>query len=237
MAPRGSSPEDDTLFSAAGLARLGLAYEEAAWLLGRGYPSTMAIRTVGDHHQLHARQRLALQRATCSEAARRARTARRVPVDDLAGLDLAVDAFNLIITLEIALEGGLVIAGADGALRDLAGMRGSYRLVDATATAIELVGDALRAMGAASASFWLDAPVSSSGALRATILDRAARFPCPISAELVPDADRALAGRSRVVSSDAAVLDACESWVGLARWIVAERIPNARVVDFVGAVR
>jgi hypothetical protein len=142
-----------------------------------------------------------------------------------------VDGFNLIVTLEVALSGGVLLAGADGALRDLAGLRGSYYLIEQTETALTLIGDALSVLGPASASFWLDAPVSSSGRLRALIMEHAARWPCAVSAELVPDADPVLAGRPRVVSSDSAVLDSCVSWVGLGAWIVAEHIPGAWLVD------
>jgi hypothetical protein len=228
---RGISPEDRELFAPPTVALLRVAQEEVAWLLGRAYPTASVIRTVGDHHQLHARQRVALQRSTCSEAQRRGRLARRVPVERIAGLDLAVDGFNLIVTLEVALSGGVLLAGADTALRDLAGLRGSYHLIEQTETALTLIGDALRVLGPKSASFWLDAPVSNSGRLRALIVEHAARWPCAVSVELVPDADPVLAGRPRVVSSDSAVLDSCASWVGLGAWIVAEHIPGAWIVD------
>jgi hypothetical protein len=232
---RGAAPGDDALFGPGALPRLRVAQEEVAWLLGRGYPVPTVIRTVGDHHQLHARQRLALQRSTCGAAQGAARAARSVPVAQLAGQGLAIDGLNLLVTLEVALSGGPVLAGADGALRDLAGLRGNYHLIEATEVALGLLGDAARELGLASLSFWLDAPVSSSGRLRARILERAPGFPCAVTADLVPDADAALAGRERVVSSDAAVIDACPSWVNLAAWIVAERIPAAWIVALGGA--
>lgn len=228
---RGATSEDPQLFAPEVMPRLSAAQEEAAWLLGRGYPLPMVIRTVGDHHQLHARQRLALQRSVCSAAQRADRSARRVPLSALRGRDLAVDAFNLVVTLEVALSGGLLLAGADGALRDLAGLRGNYRLLDETETALSMLGEVVAALGVASMTFLVDAPVSNSGRLRGRILDHAARWPCAVTADLVPDADPALGGRERVVSSDSAVIDACASWVSLAAWIVAERIPGAWIVD------
>lgn len=228
---RGASPEDAEIFAAGARPRLRAAMEESAWLLGRGYPISTVIRTVGDHHQLHARQRMALQRSVCSAAQAADRRARVVPVSALAGRDLVVDALNLIVTLEVALSGGVLLAGVDGALRDLAGLRGNYRLLDETEAALALVGDAVRALGVASLAFLVDAPVSNSGRLRGRILDHGARWPAQVTADLVPDADPALGGRERVVSSDSAVLDACTSWVNLGAWIVAERVPSAWIVD------
>lgn len=227
---RGTHADDPRLFGAEALPRLRVAQEEAAWLLGRGYPMSTVIRTVGDHHQLDARQRLAIQRASCSASQRASRRARLVAPEQLAGRDLAIDAFNLIVTLEVALSGGVLLASADGALRDLAGLRGSYHLIDATERALGLLGEALGALGIAMARFWIDAPVSNSGRLRARLLERAEAWACPIEVTLVPDADPALAGRERVVSSDSAVIDACASWVNLAAWIVGERIPDAWLI-------
>jgi hypothetical protein len=100
----------------------------------------------------------------------------------------------LLITLEVALSGGVLLASADGALRDLAGMRGSYRLIPETEAAIALVIEAVRAIRPPGVRIWLDAPVSNSGRLRERILERAADLDRPIDVELVPDPDRTLVG-------------------------------------------
>jgi hypothetical protein len=62
---------------------------------------------------------------------------------DLAGTVL-IDGFNTFITLEVALSGSLVLQCADGTLRDLAGLHGSFRIVDKTVAAVDLV---LKALG------------------------------------------------------------------------------------------
>jgi hypothetical protein len=77
---------------------------------------------------------------------------------------------------------------------------------------------------------WLDAPVSNSGRLRARLLERMADLDRPVDVDLVPDADRVLVGLERVVSSDAAVIDACASWINLASWIVSNHVPGAWIV-------
>lgn len=236
--PRGGHPDDGLLFGPDAAARLRVALEEVAWLLGRGYPLRTAVRTVGDHHQLAARQRLALQRAACSEAQRASRLARRAPASSLRDAEANVDGFNLIITLEVALSGGLLVRGPEGVLRDLAGLRGSYAPIPETDAAIDLLGGALSAAGAARARVLLDAAVPSSGKLRARLLERLGGpprspggAPLSIEATLVPDPDRLLAGAAGVVSSDSVVLDRCAGWINLADEIVATRVPAARIVD------
>jgi hypothetical protein len=223
---RGAHPEDPKLFAAAALPRLRAAAEQIAWLLDRGYRLETAIGFVGARHQLDARQRLALQRGCCSAAQYRRRAARELDPCDAAWRPLLLDGFNLVITLEVALSGGVLLECLDGAVRDIAGLRGSYRMVEETDVALDLVGSALGELRPSRALFLLDRPVSSSGRLCARILERAATWAVPVGVELVPDPDAILARSHGVVTSDSAVLDRCASWLNLARRVV-DAIPHA----------
>ncbi|HEX2573315.1 MAG TPA: DUF434 domain-containing protein [Polyangia bacterium] len=227
---RGPHPDDARLFSPDTLPRLQRAAEEVAWLLDRGYSMATALTAVGNHHQLELRQRIALSRGCCSEAAWLARTARALAPEQLVGRELHIDGFNLIIALEVALGGGPLVQGRDGCLRDLAGLRGSYHLVAETETALAHVGRALATLGVAGARFYLDAAVSNSGRLRGVILEQATAWPLSVTAELLPNVDPTLATLAGVVSADAVILDACQSWTNLAAWIVARHIPEARLL-------
>ena len=218
--PRGARPGDAQWFGAAQLPRLREAAHEIGWLLDRGYPRESAVRFVGDRHQLVARQRLALTRGVCSDVERRRRAMCEDGIAHVRGQRLLVDGLNLLITLEVALAGGPVLVCADGAVRDLAGLRGSYRPVWQTGEAIEHIGSALAELCAAAARIYLDAPVPSSGKLRALILEHAPRWSCPIEVELVKDADACLAGAYHVVSADAAVIDRSASWFNLGAALV-----------------
>lgn len=215
---RGCAPEDPTLFGEALRPRLRAAADEAIWLHSRGYSLDSAVAIVGGHHRLVTRQRLFLKRAVCSEAERARRAERLRPT--LSGRVLHVDGFNLLITLEVALSGGLVFTGYDGALRDLAGLRGSYHLVDATDRAIDLALDAFERLSPERVELFLDEPVSNSGRLRACIEERAEGRPFETRAALDPNPDARLAGADDVVSADALVLDRCRSWLPIASSVV-----------------
>jgi hypothetical protein len=224
---RGAHPEDLRLFDRTQLRRMRGPAEEIVWLLGRGYPLAGAVDFVGNHHQLEARQRLALQRALCSPEQRRKRSARAIERTDARGRTLLIDGFNLIITVEVAISGGLVLDCSDGTVRDLAGLGGSYHPVAETDEALELVGRELAALAPARARFFLDAPVSNSGRLRARVEDRAKKWPFPVDAEVVPNPDAILARADNAVTSDSTVLDRCGSWLNLARFIVDRHVPSA----------
>jgi hypothetical protein len=151
--------------------------------------------------------------------------------DSVRGATVSIDGFNLIVTLEVALGGGVLLAGRDACLRDLAGLRGSYHLVDDTTHAVTLVGGALETLGAARAEIFLESAVSNAGRLRGEIEALAGGWSVPVAVTLVRDADPVLATRECVITADAAVLDRCGSWFNLARWIVERHVTHAwRVV-------
>lgn len=231
---RGPDPEDARLFSDDALPTLATACDELHWLLDRGYPLAATIALVGNRRALEGRQREALRRVACSEAERAARRAKHVAWAEARGRAVDVDGFNLLITLETAFGGGTVIVGRDGATRDLAGMRGSYRVVEATGVALDAIGLAVAEAAPAGLRVWLDAPVSNSGRLRGLWAERAATWACPVELTLVPDADAAMAGATLAVSCDARVIDGAAQWCDLIGHVLAREGMGARALRFAG---
>jgi len=228
---RGFDPGDRNDFSGESLRRLSDAQEEIQWLLGRGYRIGPAVDFIGSHYQLSSRQRTALQRACSSKAQRKRRLSRLLPAEAASEGCLHIDGFNLVITLEVALSGSLVILGSDGVLRDLAGLRGTYFLIDQTEKALSLIGRTFRELRVPEAVFYLDSPVSNSGRLKSRILEHSAGWNMPVAVELVPNSDVVLSKMERVVSGDSIILDQCSSWFNLSRKIVADHIKDAWIVD------
>jgi hypothetical protein len=219
-ASRGPHPGDAKRFGLPQLARLRDAARDVAWLVDRSYPRESAVRFVGDHYQLAARQRLALFRGVVSGDEQRRRATHEERVEEVRERTLLIDGLNLVIGLEVALAGGPLLACADGAIRDLAGLHGSYRPIRQTEEAIERIGGALTALHIAGARIYLDAPVPCSGKLRALFLEHASRCDCPVRVDLVRNPDACLAGERHVVSADAAVIDGSASWFNLGAVLV-----------------
>ncbi|MDO8540631.1 MAG: DUF434 domain-containing protein [Opitutaceae bacterium] len=122
---RGPHPEDAKLFAPAAVPALRGGYADLCWLLDRGYAMTSALELVGNRFSLRQRQRLALARCACSEEQRRRRAAHELPAGALAGAELWLDGYNLLISLEAALGGGVLLLGRDGCVRDLASLHGT----------------------------------------------------------------------------------------------------------------
>jgi hypothetical protein len=201
-------------------------------LLTKGYAATSALKLVGDRFSLTQRQRLAVMRSSCSDQQRQSRWQRRVPGEALAGQAIAIDGYNLLITIEAALSGGLIFQGRDGCFRDLASIHGTYRKVEETVPAVKLIGEFLAEIRVAEALWLLDSPVSNSGRLKTLIgqLAHENHWPWEIRLTISPDAELSRMDTT-VVSSDSVILDACARWANLAAAIIARRLPSAGVID------
>jgi len=229
---RGAHPEDARLFGESWLAALRVAVRELSWLLGRGYRPKSALKLVGDRHNLRERQRLAVARAACSDESRARRLRSCVGAETAAGAGLVVDGFNLVITLEAALSGGVLVRGRDGCVRDLSSVHGSYRAVEETERAVLLAGEVLASLGPASVLWLFDSPVSNSGRLAARVRDLAAArgWPWEVRAEFNPD--RTIVNSDRLaVTSDSNVLDGTARWLNLARLIVERHVSEPWLID------
>lgn len=226
---RGFDPSDARWFSAGEVSRLRQAQRDIVWLLDRGYGMEQSVNFVGNRFQFSTRQRVALTRASCPTAVRYARLGREQPVPPY-GCVLAVDGFNLVITLETVLSGSTVLRCMDGTLRDLAGVRGSYRLIACTLPAVRLAVEAMADWPVGRLIWVLDAPVSNSGRLAGCIREVSAGSPFPVEVELSTHADARLAAADFVVTTDSVILDHCPGWVNLAPRLAAGR-PDFEPVD------
>jgi hypothetical protein len=129
-----------------------------------------------------------------------------------------IDGFNVLVTVEAALAGGVLLRCRDGCLRDMASMHGSYRRMVETDAAVDLIGAALAPLRLGTVRWLLDQPVSNSGRLAERI--RAAAPPdAGWHCELVHDPDRPLRDAPAevvVATADSGILDHGPRWLDLA---------------------
>lgn len=229
---RGPDPRDRAAFEHAALPRLRAAVADLSWLLSRGYAELSALKLVGDRLSLTERQRSAVRRCACSDAALANRTARRLTLDRLRGRAIAIDGFNVLTTVEAALGGAVVLVGRDGSYRDLLGVHGTYRKVEETCQALALIGELLEAHGAAPAHWLLDSPVSNSGRLAGLIRETAGERGWGWNVELVFNPDPVLIeSANAVATADSGILDRCGPWVALARAVIGSLESSVFLVD------
>ena len=216
-AKRGYVPDDERNFSPEAIETMKTASRHVSYLLDEGYDLKQATVFVGNHFLLSERQRLAIMRSVASRQQLSERQKKLVPVSELKGQEVWIDGFNTIITLEVLLCDSLLFKCMDGTIRDLAALRGTYRVISETAAVIRLMCDVLREAGTGKVNILLDEPVSNSGRLKTLIADTVEeeRYTFDLDIRILRDVDRTLYRKSLVISSDSIILDHCISWVNL----------------------
>ena len=214
-AKRGFVPEDVRNFSPEAIALMRTASRHICYLINEGYDLKQASTFVGNHYMLSERQRLALMRSTATDEQLAARREKEVRLDGLAGREVWIDGFNTIITQEVILSDSIFFQCMDGTVRDLAALRGTYRLIPETDRAVHVLLGLLEEAKADTVRILLDEPVSNSGRLMAKIADIAETFPFDVDIRIQKDVDRELYDKELVVTSDSIILDHCRSWVNL----------------------
>lgn len=234
---RGPHPKDEQLFALSCAACLARAVTDYSLLLTKGYADKSALKLVGDRFSLTQRQRLAVMRSACSDKQLIRRRESQINIADIKGKSVAIDGYNLLITIEAASSGAFLFKGRDGCLRDLASIHGTYRRVQETTPAIELIGNFLKVSQIASAMWLLDSPVSNSGRLKKIIEEIAVKndWPWQVKLSQSPDAEL-IKSNCSVATSDSVILDSCKSWLNLAKEIIESKVPSAKIIDFQAAI-
>lgn len=227
---RGYSPEDEHDFKGPALEKLKRAAEDLYFLLNRGYPVKGASTFVGNHFLLSERQRIALTRVVAAEGDIEGRMKTQKKPEALAGETVHIDGFNAIIPLEVAQSGSPIFLCMDGTYRDLAGLRGTYGLIDKTDAAIRLIISGLQNLSVKRAVFWLDAPVSNSGRLKSRIAEIAEEMDFEAGIEVADNVDGTLYDLPNVISSDSVILSRCPGWFNLNERILPD-IPGVWIID------
>ena len=193
---RGYVPTDEKEFKNQNLYKLYKASDDLLYLLNRGYKIKGASTFVGNHYLLSERQRLALVRGISKYDDVIKRKAKEIT--NLSNIEVVhIDGFNTIITLEVALSNSLIIKSMDETIRDLAGLRGTYSVIDKTEVAIKLIGEFLLEHKIKKAIFYLDRPVSNSGRLKMKILEMFEGLELQIEVENIDNVDSILQSKEK----------------------------------------
>lgn len=225
---RGYVPEDDKNFSEEAINILRTASGHVMYLINEGYDMKQAYTFVGNHFMLSERQRLAIARSISTNEQLKNR--KNKELDSIAGREIWIDGFNTIISLEVMFSESLLFSCMDGTIRDLAALRGTYRIIPETSKAVHMLLETLDEMNAGSAHILLDEPVSNSGKLNKFIAEIGGNYRTKLDIELLKEVDKTLWKKENVITSDAIILDHCKSWYNLiAKCIVKQNVQTIKV--------
>ena len=216
-AKRGFVPEDVKNFSPQALEIMRTASRHVCYLANEGYDLKQATTFVGNHYLLSERQRLAIMRSVATQVQIENRQKKQVPMTALSGREVWIDGFNTIITLEVLLSDSILFSCMDGTIRDLAALRGTYRLIPETEKAILILFELLQEAEVSRVNILLDQPVSNSGRLKTCMAEIGEEYPFALDIRILREVDRDLYDKELVITSDSIILDHCISWVNLTR--------------------
>ena len=190
-------PEDERNFSPSTLETMRVASRHINYLINEGYDLKQASTFVGNHFLLSERQRLAIMRSLAA----REQLEQRKAKEKQSGKEVWIDGFNTIITLEVMRSDSILFACMDGTVRDLAALRGTYRIIPETREAVRMLLDMLKEMHTEDVHILLDEPVSNSGRLKALIADAGEGYPFRLDIRIRKDVDgRKSESRTHVIA-------------------------------------
>lgn len=221
---RGKNTGDDALFgSEKQNDKLKQAVEDMCYLLSREYPEKAASDLVGNRYRLKTRQIQAFRGASASAAQLQNRQLKQVEASALQEKTVYLDGFNVLILLESLLSEAYIFEGLDGCIRDLSGVHGTYKRVNQTQRAIELVAAFYQKNHIRKLIWIFDKPVSNSGRIKQIVLEFAEQNQLNWEADLHFNPDQFLAESSGIIiSSDAWILDHCKKWFNLIGYLIRE---------------
>ena len=201
------------------------AARDYRFLIDKGYPVDASIKLVGDRYRLDKAARTILFRGILPGALSAANEA-RIVTELPQGTRIAVDGYNILFTVTNYLRGHPLFISTDGLLRDAGGAHGRIADSDQFFAAAGELCETLAALGVASATIYLDAPISRSADHAAAIRENLLSRSLAGEAILVPSADGFIVRweGEAVATSDSGIVPKARAQVfDLARRILENR--------------
>ena len=207
------------------------AAQDFRYLLSRGYPRLGALTYVGNHYQLPKQDREIMGRGVYPGHEALARRNKLLAPDRLSGRAVAVDGYNVIITLESAFYDRPLIECDDGPIRDASWLSNSYRTSDVTDHVLKMIMDYLDSQGVLSMVFLLFSSMSMSGELAAHISAVLSGRGFLGRAEALPNPANELAEFPGIVAtSNSVVIERVAEPFDLAGHIIRRELPDVSVM-------
>ncbi len=149
---------------------------------------------------------------------------KRISVGELSGRTVAIDGYNVLITVESLIVRAPVYLCDDGFLRDTRGIFRRYRSSDNTILALSKILSILKENGVGRAEVLLDQQISRSGTLAAKIREMMTDHGVLGCAKTAKDVDRRLKlANSPVATGDGAIIDEAREVVDIPAEVAKRR--------------
>jgi hypothetical protein len=197
------------------------AIEDLRYLLGRGYGRISSVKFVGDKYLLDKPQRLLLYRGVYSPEGGALHRQKLVQPEGVRGKRLAVDGFNVLITVNSAIRGIPVYLCDDGLLRDVSETHSSASKEDFTKP-LELTVLALGSLQTNNVHFVFDRLISRSGEFSKQVTQELKSNGINGGSSTATSADFEVLKKGEIISSsDSVVVEKAPMIFDLAAYVIA----------------
>lgn len=162
-----------------------------------------AVEIIGKRFSLRKMEMAALSKLVRPPDESLRNSLKVAPASCASGRDLGVDGFNVLITLEAALNGEPVYMCSDGMVRDLSLAYSSYRPSEYFEDAVKLLSGTIKDLKPKKATIYLDSPISKSGKIAERMRDLLGTLAEVRVSKMV---DSEVLGHEVVASSDSRVI-------------------------------
>ncbi|WP_297555809.1 DUF434 domain-containing protein [Thermococcus sp.] len=192
------------------------AYRDLKYLLNRGYRKSVALNFVANHYLLSREERHLLARCVFPDSWIEEVKRKLLRPREVRGRVLAIDGFNVLITLESLLEGRAILC-EDLLVRDLA-YRGKYRPHSETERNLALIVSALAELSPQKTVFFYGKNNPGSGVVKAITERLLEELEVPAEVRLVKSPDYELKAFESVATADVGVIEKVNHVFDLARY-------------------
>ena len=192
------------------------AYRDLKYLLNRGYRKSVALKFVANHYRLTKAERHLLARCVFSDGWIKEVGKKLLSPREIRGRVLAIDGFNVLITLESLLAGKAILC-EDALVRDIEYM-GKYRIHDETEDNVQLITSTLAELSPSKVIFFYGKNNPGSGSVRAITLRAIEDFGLSGEVRLVKSPDFELKAFEVVATADTGVIAKVPHVFDLARF-------------------
>lgn len=144
-------------------------FQPAAWdylyLLDRSYPQKALIKLIGDRYRLSGTERSMLYRGICASGLAHERRSKLATTGMIRNNPVAIDTYNVLITIGSYLNGNAVFISNDHFVRDASEIHGKAIRATLLQRSVNLLFDFFLAHKPSGIHFFLDSSVSNSGML------------------------------------------------------------------------
>jgi hypothetical protein len=198
------------------------AAEDLRYLLERGYGRASAVKFVGDKYTLDNPQRLLLYRCVYPIDSAQAHQGKLIDPSEIGKYNFSIDGFNVLWTINSALNGRPIIFSDDHFVRDISIAKGEPS-VCIFYEAIKLVMQAISSLNPIFSSFIFDRPISQSGEISSKVREALAASSLKGSAITSPNADAdVLMTNGIIASSDSIIIDKAIHVFDLGGYVIKE---------------